>query len=148
MGGPRNHYGILIHGGKPCAQEVASSRSGRAPLHEANMGPQQGGGGMAIQVQSAASRAVTVPFVALLIGIAILYAVATAGDRGLWLDELYTFAASDPGQSLALLLRTQMSLDTNPPLYYAAAHGWTLLFGASEIAYRSLSLLFAVLTLP
>lgn len=39
-----------------------------------------------------------------------------------------------------------VSKDTSPPLYYITAHLWTRLFGLSEIALRSLSVLFWLVT--
>ena len=39
-----------------------------------------------------------------------------------------------------------VSKDTSPPLYYITAHFWTRIFGLSEIALRSLSMLFWLVT--
>jgi len=39
-----------------------------------------------------------------------------------------------------------VSKDTSPPLYYIIAHLWSRLFGLSEIALRSLSMLFWLIT--
>src|SRR6202042_3494010 len=38
--------------------------------------------------------------------------------------------------------------DGNPPLYYMLLHVWMSLFGSSETATHSLSLLFGLLTIP
>jgi hypothetical protein len=63
----------------------------------------------------------------------------------LWLDEALTVnLASVPIGDLADVLRR----DGAPPLYYALLHGWTKVFGTGDIAARSLSAVFGVLTFP
>ena len=64
-----------------------------------------------------------------------------------WFDESYTSALvhTDPAQIIKLT-----SLDVHPPLYYLVLHGWTQLFGTSDLAMRSLSallMLFSILIL-
>jgi mannosyltransferase len=64
---------------------------------------------------------------------------------GLWLDEALTV-------NLARLplheLPNALKHDGAPPLYYVLLHFWISLFGQSNDAVRSLSGVFAVLTLP
>ncbi len=59
----------------------------------------------------------------------------------IWRDEAFSFLlASRPMHEIV----TITSQDFNPPLYYLVLHIWMILFGTSEIALRSLSVLFAV----
>lgn len=62
----------------------------------------------------------------------------------LWIDEAFglKFIGSDRG-FLALILE-----DVHPPLYYALLVGWLSVFGTTEWTIRSLSVLFAVATVP
>ena len=63
----------------------------------------------------------------------------------LWLDEaLSVDIARLPLGDIPSALRH----DGHPPLYYFLLHGWMALFGEGDTAVRSLSGLFAVLTLP
>jgi len=39
-------------------------------------------------------------------------------------------------------------MTANPPLYYMALHVWMSVFGSTETATHSLSLVFGVLTIP
>jgi hypothetical protein len=64
---------------------------------------------------------------------------------GYWTDEgISVGIASHPLSDIPGLLRQ----DGSPPLYYALLHGWMALFGQSEAATRSLSLVFALLAIP
>ena len=47
-----------------------------------------------------------------------------------------------PGEIIRLV-----RADTAPPLYYLLLHGWTEIFGRSEIALRSLSAVFSIFTI-
>jgi len=64
--------------------------------------------------------------------------------QNLWRDEAFTYLMSQ--QSIGDILRTTAA-DFNPPLYYLFMHAWMLMFGSSEIAMRTVSLLFYVLTI-
>lgn len=66
------------------------------------------------------------------------------GAKSIWFDEGYTawLVSHSPAEIIRLI-----RADTAPPLYYLVLHGWTLLFGHSEIALRSLSVFFSILTL-
>lgn len=64
--------------------------------------------------------------------------------QNLWRDEAFTVLMSE--QSVGEILQTTAT-DFNPPLYYLFMHYWMLIFGTSEIAVRSVSLLFYVLTI-
>ncbi|MGY6499534.1 MAG: glycosyltransferase family 39 protein [Acidimicrobiales bacterium] len=63
----------------------------------------------------------------------------------LWLDEALSvnIASLPPGQIVEALRQ-----DGHPPLYYLLLHGWMEVFGDGDVAVRSLSALFGVLTLP
>lgn len=62
----------------------------------------------------------------------------------LWRDEAFSFVMAQ--QNIFDIIRTT-AIDFNPPLYYILLHYWMILFGDSEIAMRSLSLVFYGLTL-
>lgn len=67
--------------------------------------------------------------------------LALSTRTGMWLDEAQTLSfAQLPLHDLLNALRTEGS----PPLYYVLLHGWTVLFGTSEVVARSLSAVFAV----
>jgi uncharacterized membrane protein len=80
-----------------------------------------------------------------LVGIAaLLLRLPTLASRSLWLDETYSawFAAVPLHE-----LWTRVPLyETHPPFYYTLLKGWSALFGASEAAMRSLSVIASVLT--
>ncbi len=62
-----------------------------------------------------------------------------------WMDEAITTGiASHPVSQIPGILRH----DGNPPLYYMLLHFWMRLFGTSESATHSLSLLFGLLSVP
>ena len=63
----------------------------------------------------------------------------------LWMDEAITTGISlHPLSSIPGVLR----YDGNPPLYYMALHVWMSIFGDSESATHSLSLVVGLLTIP
>jgi 4-amino-4-deoxy-L-arabinose transferase-like glycosyltransferase len=66
------------------------------------------------------------------------------GGKSVWFDEGYTawLVSHSPAEIIRLI-----RADTAPPLYYLLLHGWTILFGRSEVALRSLSTVFSILTL-
>src|SRR5215216_5302225 len=64
---------------------------------------------------------------------------------GFWIDEGLSVGIADrPLSDIPAALR----LDGSPPLYYSLLHVWMTVFGSSETATHTLSLLFAVLTVP
>lgn len=64
--------------------------------------------------------------------------------QGLWLDEVVS--AENARRSLAELMSFVVQQDVVPPLYYLALKGWGALFGTSDLALRSMSLLFSLVT--
>src|SRR5471030_1173670 len=64
--------------------------------------------------------------------------------QSLWLDE--ATSAMTTRMSLSNFFTKFMPGDFHPPLYYLLLRLWTLFFGSSEVALRSLSVLFGVAT--
>lgn len=82
-----------------------------------------------------------------LLALAGLSALLSLQDQNvsLWVDEAQSIGiASHPLAEHPELL----AQDGSPPLYYVLLHGWMALFGTSAAAVRSLSLVFAVVTVP
>jgi hypothetical protein len=62
-----------------------------------------------------------------------------------WIDEAISVGiSSHPLSALHGLLRQ----DGSPPLYYLLLHGWMALWGRGEVATHTLSLVFALVTVP
>ncbi len=76
--------------------------------------------------------------------VGIFFRVYHLGAESLWFDEGYTawMTSHSPAEIIRLI-----RADTAPPLYYLLLHGWTVLFGRSEIGLRSLSTVSSILTL-
>jgi hypothetical protein len=84
---------------------------------------------------------------AVTIVIAIVARAFELGSQSLWTDELFTRYYPSLF-SLKFLWTTGLFHENSPPLYYLAIKAWMALFGSSETALRSLSLMASVLTLP
>lgn len=85
----------------------------------------------------------------LAVGMAAVVAVSVAlrfwTTSDLWLDEALTVnVAGSPLHQITGLLRT----DGSPPLYYFLLHFWMEAFGRGDLAVRSLSGAFGVISLP
>lgn len=66
-------------------------------------------------------------------------------DGSFWMDEgISVGIASHPFTSIPDLMRN----DGSPPLYYFMLHVWMQLFGSTESATHTMSLLFALATIP
>ncbi|MGD0390194.1 MAG: glycosyltransferase family 39 protein, partial [Tepidisphaeraceae bacterium] len=78
------------------------------------------------------------------VAVGVCFRIGHLGRESLWFDEGYTawIVSHSPGEIIRLILA-----DTAPPLYYLLLHGWTEVFGRSEIALRSLSTVCSILTL-
>jgi uncharacterized membrane protein len=88
-------------------------------------------------------------------GAAALWAVVALGfglravdltREGLWIDEVFSLDVASRPTVAAVL--TEVRADTHPPLHFLLLHGWTRLFGASDAAARSLSVLLGTLAIP
>lgn len=66
-------------------------------------------------------------------------------NQSLWLDEATT--AMVAGFSLTDFFTKFMPADFHPPLYYLIIHYWSFVFGTSEIAIRTPSVIFGLLTI-
>ena len=69
------------------------------------------------------------------------------GSASLWSDEIFSRYYADVF-GLHYVLTDGLSLETNPPTYYLLLHGWMALWGHSEAALRSLSLVACTLCVP
>jgi 4-amino-4-deoxy-L-arabinose transferase-like glycosyltransferase len=65
--------------------------------------------------------------------------------QSLWYDEGFSVYLARMGLGE---ITANTAADIQPPLYYYLLHGWIQLFGDTELALRSLSVLFGVLTIP
>jgi len=75
----------------------------------------------------------------------LLLRLPTLASRSLWLDE--TYSAWFSALTLHQLWTDVPRYETHPPMYYSMLAGWRQLFGATEAALRSLSVLASVLTI-
>ncbi|MBU1130504.1 glycosyltransferase family 39 protein, partial [Patescibacteria group bacterium] len=67
-------------------------------------------------------------------------------NQSLWLDEAIGALVVKSQSYLGIV--TQFPLgDNHPPLYYLKLKAWTDIFGYSEFALRSLSVVFGILTI-
>lgn len=85
------------------------------------------------------------PAVAAVCVLGLLLRLPTLASRSLWLDE--TYSAWFSALTLHQLWTDVPRYETHPPMYYSMLVGWRQLFGASEAALRSLSVLAGVLTI-
>jgi uncharacterized membrane protein len=70
--------------------------------------------------------------------LAALVSLAIGMQQSVWFDEAYSiFLAKQPVADLIHLT----SIDGHPPLYYLLLKAWAMLFGFSELALRSLSVI-------
>jgi mannosyltransferase len=95
----------------------------------------------------AAAGTTLLPPAFLILCVAVAVRTIHLGDLSLWTDELFSryYAELFGFQSL---WTTGLGQEDTPPLYYLALQGWMWLFGTSEVAMRSLSLVASVLALP
>ncbi len=90
------------------------------------------------------SRATEISIVGLVIAAFVGIVSATIGSSSIWFDEAFG----------AYLIRFNFaeifhytSLDVHPPFYYWLLKVWSMLFGTSDVALRSMSVLFGVVGL-
>jgi mannosyltransferase len=92
--------------------------------------------------RSPARPLLVVGFVVVLLASVVLRLVASGP---LWLDE--SLSAEIARRPLGAMF-TALRHDGSPPLYYLLLHVWIGIFGSSTVAVRSLSSVFAVISLP
>jgi uncharacterized membrane protein len=69
------------------------------------------------------------------------------GAASLWSDEIFSRYYADLF-GLHYVITDGLSKETNPPTYYLLLHAWIALWGSSEAALRSLSVLACTLCVP
>ena len=69
------------------------------------------------------------------------------GAASLWSDEIFSRYYADLF-GLHYVLTDGLSKETNPPTYYLLLHAWIALWGSSEAALRSLSVVACILCVP
>jgi 4-amino-4-deoxy-L-arabinose transferase-like glycosyltransferase len=82
--------------------------------------------------------------------VVVLGAIVRFGSLGVQSyhhDEVITAMRVIPGSFGEMLHKLKVS-ESNPPLYYVLAWGWSKLFGLEEVGLRSLSALFGTATVP
>jgi mannosyltransferase len=85
-------------------------------------------------------------FLLAIVIIGLFLRVYGLGAENLWTDEAISVYIAK--MSLTQLVQVASAIDLNPPLYAFFLHYWIMLFGDSEFAVRSLSVLFGVLAIP
>jgi uncharacterized membrane protein len=93
------------------------------------------------------SRTVSFWILGALVAIGAAMRFASLGEQSFHHDEVITVARVLPG-GFSHMLDTVKRSESNPPLYYVLAWGWTKLFGTSEYGVRSLSALVGLATVP
>ena len=93
------------------------------------------------------SRAGALWVLAFLIALGAAMRFASLGEQSFHHDEVITVARILPG-SFTDMLRAVRDYESNPPLYYTLAWGWTKAFGTGEYGLRSLSACFGLATVP
>lgn len=81
-----------------------------------------------------------------LTALAAILRFATLDVQSIWLDESATMILVHRG--LGGLLSHLPSSESAPPLYYVLVWGWTKVFGAGALGFRSFSALVGTLTIP
>lgn len=101
-------------------------------------------GSSAPDLVRAGSRVARILGVGLLIAVAVALRTLMLGGSPLWFDEANSvlIAWRDARGVISAL-----SQDGNPPVFYWLLHGWMVLFGSSEVAVRSLAVLFGLLSI-
>lgn len=67
------------------------------------------------------------------------------GTESIWFDEAASIYGSK--ENLVLVVQSSGRLHNQPPLYFVLLHFWMRLFGTSEIAVRSLSAIFGIISI-
>src|SRR6478672_11226701 len=78
--------------------------------------------------------------------LALFMRLGHIGSRPIWLDEAFSQWFSS--QSFHYLWTVLPSYEVHPPFYYSLLKAWRWIAGDSALALRSLSVLFAIATVP
>jgi mannosyltransferase len=77
--------------------------------------------------------------------LALFLRIVALDYHSFWYDEAVTAKLTE--SPTVDLIRGRAKDNGNPPLYWMVSRGWSSLFGRSEIGFRTLSLLFGLLTI-
>jgi uncharacterized membrane protein len=95
-------------------------------------------------------RDIEKPREVVIIGFITLFAGALRffriGFENLWLDENWSLLFAS--NKIPEIISVVATLDVHPPTYYILLHSWMSIFGPSELALKSLSVLFGILSIP
>ena len=81
-------------------------------------------------------------FLFAIVVLAVFLRVYDISAKDVWCDEANSVIIAELNPSGII---TRMSYDASPPLYYLLLHYWMYAFGETELALRSLSVLFGIL---
>src|ERR1043165_5261778 len=84
---------------------------------------------------------------AVIVLVAALLRIPTLGKDSLWVDELWSWTISRYS-SLQDVILLGCANDVHPPGYQTLLWGWMRIFGDSEVAMRSLSVVAGLATVP
>lgn len=93
-----------------------------------------------------ARRSAIAALAILVLAVAAWFRIAGTLHDPLWLDEAYSAYAA--GKGFGFLWHVVPRYETHPPFYYSLLRLWTLVFGDSLGALRSLGIVCGLLTLP
>lgn len=99
------------------------------------------------RVQRSAADTLFVPIALAIFGLAVMLRVYHLDYLPLWNDELFSRYYYDLFGA-KFLVTTGLTLEPTPPLYYFMLEPWMTLFGHSEAALRSLSVVASLVALP
>jgi 4-amino-4-deoxy-L-arabinose transferase-like glycosyltransferase len=98
----------------------------------------------------AVARAKSVPadvwVLGVLITVAAVIRIITIDNQSFWMDEALT--AYEAHLPFGAMINTVAHVETTPPLYFVLIWAWGHVFGTSEVALRSVSLLAGVALVP
>src|ERR1700733_651638 len=120
-------------------------RCGDVEMSTQNLPPQSPSPNQKSPVQREVSfEIVGLGFITLLCAALSIYHL---GAASLWSDEILSRYYADLF-GVHYALTDGLLKETNPPTYYLLLHGWIALWGASEVALRSLSVVASILCVP
>ena len=87
----------------------------------------------------------TVLLLMLLIGVGSFLRFYNLGTESIWLDEAASIRCSSA--DIVSIIHNAGPTQNHPPLYFIILHFWMKLFGSTEVATRSLSTIFGIISL-